>query len=284
LTINNRAFVAASGQLRLLRLIAATMVGLPLSVLAQPRSPEVVTVIARDHAFQAPDTLRAGLTSFRMQDLGPTKHQLVIYRLADTVSLNEFYAAMKGGGASPAGIRSLGGAQGSEDISLALRPGRYVFGCMHGFEDGTSHLSRGMFRAFTVVPARTASARSTPPKVDATITMNDYGFKLSGRLAAGRRVLRLVNDGPQEHHVMMQRLMPGRTLADVEKWFAGGRRSERPVTPVFWGTTRQSPGETLYAVIDVVAGGYILLCRVPDSGDGRPHVDHGMRGEIRVVE
>ena len=54
--------------------------------------------------------------------------------------------------------------------------------------------------------------------------------------------------------------------------------------PVFWGTTRQSPGETLYAVIEVTAGGYILLCRVPDSGDGRPHVDHGMRGEIRVAE
>ncbi len=215
-----------------------------------------------------------------MHDLGPTNHQFVIFRLADSVSLNEFYAAMKGGGPSPRGIRSLGGAQGEEELSLVLAPGRYVYGCMHGFEDGTSHLSRGMFRAFTVIAARTAGPKA--PKADATITMNDYGYKLSGSLAAGRRVLKLVNAGPQEHHAMLQRLMAGRTLADVNRWQAGGRKGERPVEPVFWGTTRQSPGAILYATVDLEPGGYIIICLVPDSKDGRPHVDHGMRGEFRV--
>jgi len=259
------------------------LLSVPSSV-QRAADPPLVTVVARDHAFEAPDTLRAGVTRFRLRDLGPTKHQLVIYRLADSVSLKEFYDAMKVGRASPAGIRSLGGAQEAEDISIVLAPGRYVFACMHGFEDGTSHLSRGMFRAFTVIRGADGSTDAVPPKADATLTMSDYTYKLTGELAPGRRVLRIVNAGPQEHHVMIQRLMPGRTITDVERWFAAGRRTERPVMPIFWGTTRQSPGETLYATIDVTAGGYILLCRVPDSGDGRPHVDHGMRGEIRVAE
>jgi hypothetical protein len=273
--------------LRTLRYAGALYVAGALSVspsVASPADAPLVTVIARDHAFEAPDTIRAGVTRFRLKDLGPTKHQLVIYRLADSVSLNEFYVAMKGGRSSPAGIRSLGGAQETEDIALVLVPGRYVFACMHGFDDGATHLSRGMFRAFTVVKAVPGKATALAPNTDATLTMSDYTYKLTGKLTPGRRVLRIVNNGPQEHHVMIQRLVPGRTIVDVEKWFAGGRRTERPVMPIFWGTTRQSPGETLYATIDVTAGGYILLCRVPDSGDARPHVDHGMRSEIRVSE
>lgn len=269
------------------RLYVASVVALPCTVglsLAQSPTVPLVTVIARDHAFQAPDTVRAGLTRFQMQDLGPARHQLVIFRLEDSVSLNEFYAAMRKGGASPSGIRSLGGAQGAEEIWLALEPGRYVLGCLHRFDDGTSHLSRGMFRALTVIPHTARATKSGVPNVDATITMKDYGFKLTGKLRAGRRVLRFANAGPQEHHVMLQRLMPGRALADVERWQAGGRRGERPVSPVFWGTTRQSAGETLYATVDLAAGGYVLICRVPDASDGRPHVDHGMRGEIDVSE
>lgn len=239
----------------------------------------VVTVVASDHSFQAPDTVPEGLTTFQMDDRGPTDHQLVIFKLADSVSLNEFYAAMSKGGASPPGIRSLGGAQEGEMVSILLRPGRHVFACLHGFDDGSNHLTRGMFRAFTVVAS---TARTAAPRFDATVTLKDHGFTVSGNLKPGRRMLRIANTGPQEHHVMIQQLMPGRTLADVQRWQEGGRKGERPVKPIFFGTTRQSPGEILYAEIEVAEGGYILLCLVPDVRDGKPHVEHGMRGEIRV--
>lgn len=244
----------------------------------RPDSP-IVTLSASDHSFVAPDTLTAGFTRFQMKDSGPTDHQFVLFQLADTVSLNEFYEAMRKGAASPPGIRSLGGAQGEEIVSLMLAPGRYAFGCMHGFGDGTNHLGRGMFRALTVIPRRQAVRQ---PSFDATITMHDYGYAMSGKLSAGTRTLRLVNKGPQEHHIMMQRLLPGRTLDDVAKWQDAGRKGPRPVQPVFWGTTRQSAGAILYAVVKLEKGGYILLCRVPDSKDGKPHVEHGMRGVIHV--
>ena len=163
-----------------------------------------------------------------------------------------------------------------------LEAGRHVFACMHGFDDGTNHLSRGMLRAFTVIARPPPASAERAPHADATITMNDYGYKLTGKLSAGRRMIRLVNAGPQEHHMMLQKMLPGRTLAEVNKWQEGGRKGERPVRPIFWGTTRQSKGATLYATVDLEPGGYVLVCLVPDAADGKPHAEHGMRGEIQV--
>ena len=259
--------------------------GSPVVARIAPVAPAEVTIIARDYAFEAPDTIPAGVTSIRMRDRGKEQHHWVLFRLADSVSLEEFYRDMKDGGASPAGIASLGGSQDSIAVSLDLATGRYVLGCLHGSPDGTSHLAKGMFRALTVRARRSGDGpRARAPRVDATVTMRDYGYSLSGpSLRAGRRTLRLENAGPQEHHVMLQRLEPGKSLADVERFFADGRRGPRPMRPVSGGTTRQSVGETLYWTIDVEAGGYLFLCRVPDAGDARPHVDHGMRQEIRVL-
>jgi hypothetical protein len=120
--------------------------------------------------------------------------------------------------------------------------------------------------------------------VDATVTMRDYGYVVSGPpLRAGRRTLRLLNAGPQEHHLMLQRLAPGATLADLRRWRAGERIGPRPMMPVDGGTTRQSPGSTLYWTVDLEAGGYLFLCLVADVGDRRRHVEHGMRHEVKAL-
>ena len=249
------------------------------------RDPIEVTLVARDYAFEAPDTLVAGVTSIRMRDEGRDPHHWILFWLADSVSLAEFYASMRNGGPSPEGIRSMGGAQDGRAVTLDLAEGRYAFGCLHVAAAGGSHLSKGMFRALTV-RARRAGDRSAgpPPSVDATVTMRDYGYDLSAPpLRAGRRTLRLLNAGPQEHHLILQRLAPGATLADVQRWRAGNRTGPRPMLPVDGGTTRQSPGSTLYWTVDLEAGGYLFLCLVADVGDKRQHTEHGMRQEIRVL-
>jgi hypothetical protein len=244
-----------------------------------------VVLVARDYAFEAPDTLVAGVISIRMRDEGRDPHHWILFRLADSVSLVEFYASMQKGGPSPEGIKSLGGAQDGRAITFDLAAGRYAFGCLHTAADGGSHLSKGMFRALTVRSARTGDrAPGSLPRVDATVTMRDYGYDLTGPLLrAGTRTLRLLNAGPQEHHLLLQRLAPGATLADVQRWRAGDRTGPRPMMPVNGGTTRQSPGETVYWTVELEAGGYLFLCLVADVGDKRQHVDHGMRQEVKVL-
>jgi hypothetical protein len=231
------------------------------------------------------DTLVAGVATIRMRDEGPDSHHWILFRLADSVSLAEFHASMQDGGPSPAGIRSMGGAQHGRAVTFDLTAGRYAFGCLHNATDGKNHLSKGMFRALTVRPRRTSDRVSASlPKVDATVTMCDFAYAITGPpLRAGTRTLRLLNAGPQEHHVMVQRLAPGATLADVERWRTGDRTGPRPMMPTSGGTTRQSPGETAYWTVDLEAGGYLFLCLVRDAGDQRPHGDHGMRQEVKVL-
>jgi len=271
-------------RLALIVLMAAILGGLigRARAAAEPAvtGPGIVTVVARDYSFEAPDTISAGAVTWRLRDLGASAHHLIVFRLDDSISLRDFYERMRPGIVTPSGIASLGGPESREEVTLVLRPGRYVLGCLKDFDDGTTHLSRGMFRPLTVVAV--PGGGEPAPRADVTVTMRNYAFELSGALRPGQRILRIDNTGPQDHHLLIQRLEPGRTLADVERWIAGGRKGPRPISPIFFGTSRQSRGETLYVAVNLAIGTYLFICRVPDAADGRPHVDHGMRTEIRV--
>lgn len=235
------------------------MIGIVPRPLAAPPGagpPRIVTVTVRDHAFEAPDCIASGVVTFRLNDLGSTKHHLIVFRLDDSVSLPEFYEGMRAGIVTPAGIPALGGPENKESVTLVLGAGRYVLGCLKDFDDGSTHLSRGMFREMTVVRGSAAQRAEPAPRADVTVTMRNYEFDFSGPLRAGRRVLRLENAGPQEHHILLQRLEPGKSKADVEQWMAAGRTGKRPVSPVFFGTSRQSRGEILYVTVELERGTY----------------------------
>ncbi|MEO5510234.1 MAG: hypothetical protein ABIS27_06350 [Longimicrobiales bacterium] len=147
-----------------------------------------------------------------------------------------------------------------------------------------------MMRPLTV----TASKSKAPlPQVDATLEMSDYKYELSTPLKAGRRTLRIINSGPQEHHVFIQRMRPGKTIADINLHRAARAReraagqpeagvsSVPPMTPVA-ATTRMSPGETVFITLDLVKGDYRLFCLVGDIRDERTHAEHGMDQLITV--
>lgn len=271
--------------------------------------PPIVTVTGYDYAFTAPDTIRAGTTTFRFVDKGKFDHHFIVFRLDAGVSIGDFHRLMRDGGESPKGIASLGGLQtdkiysrgsganasssaapSERDLMLDLRPGRYVLACLHA-EDGVTHLEKGMMRALTVL----ASPRRAPrPKFDATITMSDYAYKVSGNLASGTRTIRLTNAGPQEHHVFIQRMRAGKLLADIGTHRAA-RAKERaaklpdsmsklvaPMIPVT-AITRMSPGEEAFITLGLIPGHYRLFCLVPDAADGKPHTEHGMDQLIAVA-
>jgi hypothetical protein len=46
------------------------------------RAPKIITVVARDYTFAAPDTLPAGPTTFRLENKGKVPHELVIFAAA----------------------------------------------------------------------------------------------------------------------------------------------------------------------------------------------------------
>ena len=135
-----------------------------------------------------------------------------------------------------------------------------------------------MIRGLWVAPAPTLGQRE--PEADARLTLTDYGFDLTPALKAGWRTIRVENSGPQPHEVVFGRLAPGKTIADVWSWLE--HRDGLPPGEPYGGTVALQAGQVNFVTAEFSHGEYVLLCFVPDSGDGRPHVAHGMVRRIRV--
>ncbi len=246
----------------------------------------VVTVSALDFAFTAPDTVPAGLVTFKLVGTGQEPHQMVVMRLDSGKTLADLQpflsapdAPIPGWLKFPIGVSVI--VQGDTGNATAvLAPGRYAMACFIPSPDGVPHVAKGMVRAFEVAPNEAAPAPH--PAADITIIETDYDFEITGPLTAGTHTIRVENAGPQVHEVALNLLAPGKTLADYQAWMQGGMRGEPPAKPV-GGVTGPDVGGHITFTATLVAGKYVLVCLVPDSKDFQPHVMHGMIKEITIT-
>ena len=121
-------------------------------------TPHEVTVIARNYAYQMPDTLASGLTRFHLINSGTEPHHLMFYRLDDGRTMSDAFAELRTGGPLPPWMHPAGGpnapAPGSESwATVTLTPGHYMAFCHIPSRDHVLHLAKGMMKEVTVVPA-----------------------------------------------------------------------------------------------------------------------------------
>jgi hypothetical protein len=257
----------------------------------------VVTITARDFAFEMPDTVAAGRTELQLVNKGAELHHAALLRLDAGKTAADLAAAMKGHGPLPAWVHNAGGpnapAPGATSAAVVdLAPGTYVLVCVIPSPDGTPHVMKGMTRAFTVVPARAArlaahargAAAPAAPLVvgapDVTMTLNDYNFVLSRPLTPGRHVVRVRNAARQPHEVFVARLAPGKSAADALAWVEK-MQGPPPLQPL-GGVVGLDTGAANDIALDLTPGEYALFCFVPDAKDGKPHIAHGMVRQISV--
>jgi hypothetical protein len=244
----------------------------------------VVTINASDYAFAGPDTIVAGLTTFRMLNAGPEPHQAVVAG-SSTKTFTELEAALMQEAipewmvfpAAPGVV----GAGDSSIVTGTVAPGNYLIVCFIPSPDGKPHIAKGMFRRLVVVPAPPSTAAAPELKADLTVTLSDYAFALSAPLTAGTHTIRVENAGPQLHEVTLERLLPGKTLADWQAWAAGGMRGAPPVEPA-GGLVGPDKGKAGWLTVTLEPGNYLLNCYVPDAKDGKPHFTHGMVQQVTV--
>ncbi len=118
-----------------------------------------VAVTGTDYAFDAPETLPPGQTSFTFANAGQVPHEMILVRLKESVTLPQLLEAV-GGGADPAQfteggvailIASPGDTAGTRML-VDLLPGRtYALVC--NFEDGEGkppHMALGMVKSIAV--------------------------------------------------------------------------------------------------------------------------------------
>lgn len=245
-------------------------------------APNVVTVTASDFAFEAPASIPAGLTTLRLVNRGPELHHLQLVRIAAGHSYEELVAGMKHDGPPPPWVSFVGGPNtpvpgGEATATLDLAAGSYALLCFIPSADGVPHMMKGMVKPLTVTPAGT-SARAA--KLDARMTLRDYSYEISPALTAGRRTLRVDNAAAQPHEVIVVRLSPGKSAAEMVAWIAN-MQGPPPGAPI-GGTTLLSQGASNDVTADFAPGEYALICMAPDAKDGKPHVMHGMVRQITV--
>ena len=255
----------------------------------QAKGPNVVTITTTDFAFAMPDTIPAGLTSFRLVNQGKELHHASLVRLGDGKTVADFQAglaaAMKSHTPPPPWMSFVGGPNAVTlgDTAVAtqtLAPGSYVFVCWIPSLDGVPHVMKGMMHPLVVIPA-VAPATATPT-ADLTIKLTDYDFLLSQPLSAGNHVVRVENAGAQAHEIVIAALAPGKTLKDFIAWEEGGEKGPLPTGEWLGGVTTLDVGGRSQFATTLKPGSYLLLCFWPDAKDGKPHIVHGMAKEVAV--
>ena len=247
---------------------------------------ETVHVTAKEYAFGLPQQVPAGTVRLHLMNQGKELHHAQIVRLDDGKTVDDLVRALKKPGPPPPWLRLVGGPNatvpGQEANSTqTLEPGRYAALCFIPATDGVMHALKGMIRAFEVTGSAPVAAAALPA-AEATIRLVDYDFEMSKSLTRGRHTLLVENAGPQPHELQLLKLAPGKTARDFGEWAETGMKGPPPAQPI-GGVAFLDRGKQAVFSVDLEAGDYALICFVPDTKDGRPHLAHGMMKDFKVT-
>jgi uncharacterized cupredoxin-like copper-binding protein len=244
-----------------------------------------ITVTATDFRLDMPATVPAGAVSLRLVNTGKEFHQAQIVRLDQGKTVADLEAAMKHEGPLPPWLHFVGGPNGigpaQEGTSIAsLAAGRYALVCLIPSPDGVSHLMKGMIQPFEV---SAGGAEAALPVASDTVRLGDYTFESGRPITAGQHTFLVTNAAQQPHELVLLRLAPGKTVKDFGTWATtGGMKGPPPALPL-GGVAVIDHGESGVFTADLAPGDYGLICFVPDSKDGKPHLMHGMMKQITVA-
>ena len=246
-------------------------------------APNVVTFKAVDYAFAGPDTIRAGLTTVRMQTGGKEMHQISIFRIDSGKTVADVNAAMKNPNAPPAWFKEVAGVNApapglAAEVTMNLDAGNYMLLCFIPSPDGVPHVAKGMVKPLTVTGTAVAAAE---PKADVVMKLSDYAFDMSAPATAGQHMIRVENSASQAHEVFIVKLEPGKNAKDLVSWVEK-MQGPPPAVPLGGMTGLATGGHAYFPVTFESGGSYALLCFLPDAKDGKPHIAHGMVKEFKV--
>jgi len=267
--------------------------GTPTSQASFDPATHIAVVHAKDFAFDAPDSVTAGWTTFHFKNDGPNLHHIQFVRLDSGKTVQELVPAldalMSGKGPPPAWLTFVSGPNapsptGESDASINLEAGNYAIVCLVDLPGHVAHYDKGMVRALKVTPA--AGTPAAEPTADVTVDLADYKFTPKGPITtAGSHTFKVVNNGPQAHEVEMFRFAPGKTMKDLGEFMDAaekGTASGPPPGDAIGGVSGGMPKSVSYFTANLTPGKYVLVCFIPDMKDMKPHLEHGMVYEFEV--
>lgn len=263
-----------------------------------PMPAGVVEVAALDYAFQAPDRIHSGWTTFVMENKGNEHHFLLLSRLPegrtfedygrevgmafDTVwdslragtidkteagpmlgrLLPEWYASVK-----PMGGPGLIAPGAVARTTLDLEPGTYVMECYVKTPDGQFHVSLGMARPVTVTEE---GSGGSAPAADIQARLSNRAIDIEGQVAPGEHTVAVHFDEQPDiglgNDLHLVKLNADTEIEQVLNWMdwmnVNGLREPAPAEFV-GGTQEMSVGSTAYFTVDLKPGRYAWISEVP---------------------
>ena len=257
-----------------------------------------LAITALDYAFEMPASVEAGWTHVILDNQGMMDHHAMFLRPHEGSTVEDVQAALAQGdlGAIFAAAASAGGPNvgpgRQASVAMNLQAGQYLLICAVPNEEGIPHFALGMQAVLDVTEG---PADTVAPEADATINLVEMAFDgLPTDTTAGTHVWEINDTGTQLHEMVVLQLAEGVTIDQAIGMFMTPPASPvappvvdqtvaTPVAPppgppfeAIGGVAPMSPGETNYAVLDLVAGDYIAICFVPDMETGVPHFAMGM--------
>jgi hypothetical protein len=125
----------------------------------------------------------------------------------------------------------------------------------------------------------TPPAPTTPNVV--TVHASDFALDVPATLPAGMTTFKLVNNGPNLHHMVIARLDSGKTYDEAKAALS------KPGMPPMWlvpvgGPNAPDPNTESNVTLDLKAGNYVAFC-VVDIPGGVPHLMKGMINPVTVT-
>jgi len=310
--LTRRSTLRGAGAVGLAGVLAARGAGIGAAQEATPAAvayPEVV-ITATDYEFDVPATIDGGWTLLTLVNEGEMDHHAFFLRYTGEDTIEELQAALETPdfGAVLAISTSIGGcpsvgAGGRASVAMNLAPGQYILVCAIPDDEGTPHYMLGMQSMVEVGPR---AGNALPAFADTKITLVDYGFEgQPAETAAGSTLWEVFNDGEQPHEMNVFRLAPGVPFDVAAEIFgvqpgASPGASPSPMAmdmsspeaspaamgppfTVVAGAGPMSPGNTVWAVLDLEPGDYFSMCFIPDAESGAPHFSLGMIQPFTVV-
>ena len=263
-------------------------------------APSIVSLRATEGTISAPDSIRAGWTTFRLANHGGEVHYGHIVRLDDGRTpqdlVGAYAEAIRTSAPRPAWVKRFGGPGGtapgdSSSVTQQLEPGSYVWICPVEDSTGTPHFTKGEVKPFVVygVDANAVASAAAPPS-DAAIRLVDFSFTVDSSLRAGQHTIRVENGGAEPHDLNVMKLAPGITIENIRAWLnpERARRDDTKAPPPIesmgspiGGVAAMSPGMSAYLQMNLTPGEYAVFCMVT-APDGRSHIEHGMIQQLKV--
>ena len=258
---------------------------------------EFIEITATDYAFDAPDEIPSGWTTFEFVNEGEEPHLMWIVRLPEDKSIDDYAADYVGPLAEIWHVQRAGDIDRAEavekfqaavpgwwyemqraggvgivkpghvlEVTLHLEPGSYILDCYTKTEDGKLHNMEGMVRELTVTEA---PSETTPPEPDIEITLSNHEMTVEGNLAAGNRTVEVYTK-EFGHNVHVARLDADVEMQEIIDWMTPFNLEQfwPPAPATFIGGIHQLPeGGKGYFTLDLEPGRYLFISQLTYDRD-----------------